>query len=86
MELRVDNTPFKALFQPLDLGFTQLKNRMLMGSMHTGLEEDKEGLNRLAQFLYATACDETPCIVQMKLFRYLLKKGQGLCFDRECSK
>lgn len=50
MELRVDNTPFKALFKPLDLGFTQLKNRMLMGSMHTGLEEDKPGLNRLAQF------------------------------------
>lgn len=50
MELRIDNTPFKALFQPLDLGFTQLKNRLLMGSMHTGLEEDKESLNRLAQF------------------------------------
>lgn len=50
MELRVDNTPFKALFQPLDLGFTQLKNRLLMGSMHTGLEEDKDNLNRLAQF------------------------------------
>ncbi len=50
MELRVDNTPFKALFQPLDLGFTQLKNRLLMGSMHTGLEEDKEGLGRLAAF------------------------------------
>ena len=27
------------LFTPLDLGFTQLKNRVLMGSMHTGLEE-----------------------------------------------
>ncbi|QEY52664.1 NADPH-dependent 2,4-dienoyl-CoA reductase [Legionella longbeachae] len=50
MELRIDNTPFKALFQPLDLGFTQLKNRLLMGSMHTGLEEDKDSLNRLAQF------------------------------------
>jgi len=50
MELCVDNTPFKALFQPLDLGFTQLKNRLLMGSMHTGLEEDKEGLQRLAAF------------------------------------
>ena len=50
MELRIDNTPFKALFQPLDLGFTQLKNRLLMGSMHTGLEEDKEGLQRLATF------------------------------------
>lgn len=50
MELCVDNTPFKALFQPLDLGFTQLKNRLLMGSMHTGLEEDKDGLQRLAAF------------------------------------
>jgi 2,4-dienoyl-CoA reductase (NADPH2) len=50
MELSVGNTPFKALFQPLDLGFTQLKNRLLMGSMHTGLEEDKDNLNRLAQF------------------------------------
>jgi 2,4-dienoyl-CoA reductase (NADPH2) len=50
MELSVNNTPFKALFQPLDLGFTQLKNRLLMGSMHTGLEEERENLNRLAQF------------------------------------
>ncbi len=50
MELIVDNTPFKALFQPLDLGFTQLKNRLLMGSMHTGLEEDKDDLHRLAAF------------------------------------
>ncbi|CEK11385.1 NADPH-dependent 2,4-dienoyl-CoA reductase [Legionella hackeliae] len=50
MELKIDNTPFKALFQPLDLGFTQLKNRLLMGSMHTGLEEDKESLLRLATF------------------------------------
>lgn len=49
MELTRDNTPFKALFQPLDLGFTQLKNRVLMGSMHTGLEEDKR-FERLAQF------------------------------------
>ena len=50
MELIIDNTPFKALFQPLDLGFTQLKNRVLMGSMHTGLEEDKNDLKRLAAF------------------------------------
>lgn len=50
MELKIDNTPFKSIFKPLDLGFTQLKNRILMGSMHTGLEEDKESLNRLAMF------------------------------------
>lgn len=37
------------LLQPLDLGFTQLKNRVLMGSMHTGLEEGKH-LSRLAAF------------------------------------
>jgi 2,4-dienoyl-CoA reductase (NADPH2) len=37
------------LFQPLDLGFTQLKNRVLMGSMHTGLEEGKK-LSRLAAY------------------------------------
>ena len=50
MELKIDNSPFKALFEPLDLGFTTLKNRIMMGSMHTGLEEDKEGLQRLAAF------------------------------------
>lgn len=50
MEICVDNTPFKALFQPLDLGFTELKNRILMGSMHTGLEEEKPELQRLAAF------------------------------------
>ena len=50
MELVVDNVPYKSLMQPLDLGFTQLKNRVLMGSMHTGLEEDKPSLERLAMF------------------------------------
>lgn len=38
------------LFAPLDLGFTTLKNRILMGSMHTGLEEDHNGLHRLATY------------------------------------
>lgn len=38
------------LFSPLDLGFTTLKNRMLMGSMHTGLEEEKGNLTRLAAY------------------------------------
>ncbi|MBA2709318.1 MAG: NADPH-dependent 2,4-dienoyl-CoA reductase [Tatlockia sp.] len=49
MELKIDKKPFAAIFNPLDLGFTQLKNRILMGSMHTGLEEDKD-LTRLATF------------------------------------
>ena len=41
---------FPKLFEPLDLGFTQLKNRSLMGSMHTGLEESKNGFERMAAF------------------------------------
>ena len=40
------------LLAPLDLGFTTLKNRVLMGSMHTGLEETQDW-NRVAEF-YAT--------------------------------
>ncbi|AXI48295.1 NADPH-dependent 2,4-dienoyl-CoA reductase [Sulfitobacter sp. SK012] len=43
---------FPHLLKPLDLGFTTLKNRVLMGSMHTGLEETKDW-NRVAEF-YAT--------------------------------
>ncbi len=38
------------LFSPLDLGFTRLKNRFLMGSMHTGLEEERGGFKKLAVF------------------------------------
>jgi len=38
------------LFKPLELGFTTLKNRVVMGSMHTGLEEEKRGHTRLAAF------------------------------------
>ncbi|WP_314421391.1 NADPH-dependent 2,4-dienoyl-CoA reductase [Pseudescherichia vulneris] len=41
---------YSSLFAPLDLGFTTLKNRVLMGSMHTGLEERPDGPERLAAF------------------------------------
>jgi 2,4-dienoyl-CoA reductase (NADPH2) len=44
------NTHFPKMFEPLDLGFTTLKNRVLMGSMHTGLEEHPEGVERMAVF------------------------------------
>ncbi len=40
----------KELFTPLDLGHTTIKNRVLMGSMHTGLEEAKGGFKRMARF------------------------------------
>ena len=38
------------LLAPLDLGFTTLKNRVLMGSMHTGLEEVANGHERMAAY------------------------------------
>ena len=41
---------YSNLFEPLDLGFTTIKNRVLMGSMHTGLEEAKDGHKRMAAF------------------------------------
>ncbi|SNY65887.1 NADPH-dependent 2,4-dienoyl-CoA reductase [Enterobacter sp. CC120223-11] len=41
---------YPSLFTPLSLGFTTLKNRVLMGSMHTGLEERPDGTERLAAF------------------------------------
>ena len=38
------------LLAPLDLGFTTLRNRTLMGSMHTGLEEKPNGFERMAAY------------------------------------
>lgn len=43
-------TAFPHLLAPLDLGFTTLRNRTLMGSMHTGLEEMPNGFQRMAAF------------------------------------
>jgi 2,4-dienoyl-CoA reductase (NADPH2) len=42
--------PYPHLLEPLDLGFTTLRNRVLMGSMHTGLEESPGGFERMAVF------------------------------------
>ncbi len=41
---------FRFLMKPLDLGFTQLRNRCIMGSMHTGLEEQWFSFSKLAKF------------------------------------
>ena len=43
-------TTYPHMLSPLNLGFTTLKNRVLMGSMHVGLEEAKDGFNRMAVF------------------------------------
>jgi 2,4-dienoyl-CoA reductase (NADPH2) len=42
--------PYPHLLAPLDLGFTTLANRVLMGSMHTGLEDSKQHFPRLAAY------------------------------------
>ncbi|QFT74403.1 NADPH-dependent 2,4-dienoyl-CoA reductase [Ruegeria sp. THAF33] len=47
-------TVYPNMLAPLDLGFTTLKNRVLMGSMHTGLEETGDW-NRVAEFYAARA-------------------------------
>lgn len=48
-------SPYPHLLSPLDLGFTTLPNRVLMGSMHLGLEEAPDGFERLAEFYAARA-------------------------------
>ncbi len=57
------NHPYPHLLQPLDLGFTQLPNRVLMGSMHTGLEEEPNGMARMARFYAERAAGGVGLIV-----------------------
>lgn len=61
-ELKVTSS-YPNLMRPLDLGFTTLKNRVLMGSMHTGLEEAPEGHIRMAEFFAERARGEVGLIV-----------------------
>lgn len=49
-KFKIKQMIYKHIFEPLDLGFTTLKNRILMGSMHTGLEEEKNGIDRIATY------------------------------------
>ena len=49
------SSPYPHLLAPLDLGFTTLKNRVLMGSMHTGLEDSAKDFPRLAAYFAARA-------------------------------
>ena len=51
------------LLSPLDLGFTTLKNRVLMGSMHTGLEDHKRDFPKLAAYFAERAAGEVGLIV-----------------------
>ena len=60
-------TAYPHLLAPLDLGFTTLKNRVLMGSMHTGLEETRDW-NRVAEFYAARARGGVALMVQRRPF------------------
>lgn len=57
------DTRFPHLLAPLDLGFTTLRNRVLMGSMHTGLEDNKKDFPRLATYFAERAAGEVGLIV-----------------------
>ncbi|MEL7248619.1 MAG: NADPH-dependent 2,4-dienoyl-CoA reductase [Bacteroidota bacterium] len=57
------STKYPNLLAPLDLGFTQLKNRVLMGSMHTMLEEAPDGFPRAAVFYAERARGQVGLIV-----------------------
>lgn len=57
------NPHYPLLFTPLDLGFTQLKNRAIMGSMHTMLEDVPNGIERMTAFYRERAQGQVGLIV-----------------------
>ena len=56
-------SPYPHLFTPLDLGFTTVRNRVLMGSMHTGLEDRAKDFPRLAAYFAERAAGGVGLIV-----------------------
>lgn len=81
---------YPTLLTPLDLGFTQLRNRVLMGSMHTGLEEEKGGFDKLAAFYAERARSGVGLIVTggiaPNLRGRLVPHGSQLSFPWQVSK
>jgi 2,4-dienoyl-CoA reductase (NADPH2) len=61
--MMTDATPYPNLFRPLDLGFTTVRNRILMGSMHTGLEDRAKDFPRLAAYFAERASGGAGMIV-----------------------
>ncbi len=47
---KMKNSPYPLLLSPIKIGSHQLKNRVIMGSMHTGLEEEWDGFDKLIAF------------------------------------
>jgi 2,4-dienoyl-CoA reductase (NADPH2) len=56
-------SPYPHLLSPLDLGFTTLRNRVLMGSMHTGLEDRAKDYDKLAAYFGERAAGGVALIV-----------------------
>ena len=56
-------TAFPTLLSPLDLGFLTLRNRVLMGSMHTGLEDRARDIPRLSAYFAERAAGGVGLIV-----------------------
>lgn len=54
---------YPKLLEPLDLGFTTIKNRAIMGSMHTGLEEIEGGFERMAAYFAERAANDIGMII-----------------------
>ncbi|MBK8724000.1 MAG: NADPH-dependent 2,4-dienoyl-CoA reductase [Saprospiraceae bacterium] len=81
---------FPHLFSPLNLGFTTLNNRILMGSMHTGLEESKDGFEKMAVFYEERAKGEAGLIVtggiSPSIFGWLTPFGIKMTTHRESRK
>lgn len=57
------HSKYRKLFSPLDLGFTTIKNRAIMGSMHTGLEEAESGFERMAAYFAERAAGGVGMII-----------------------
>ncbi|NNK81199.1 MAG: NAD(P)-binding protein, partial [Flavobacteriales bacterium] len=59
----MSHSNYPLLFEPLQVAHVTLRNRVLMGSMHTGLEEEKKGFERMARFYAERARGEAGLIV-----------------------
>ena len=72
------------LLAPLNLGFTTLKNRVLMGSMHVGLEEAPNGFERMAAFYAERAKGGVGLIITEVVTvepTYTYLPGDMCCYD-----
>ncbi len=63
MSPAAESAAYPHLFSPLDLGFTQIRNRVLMGSMHTGLEDRAADFPKLAAYFAERAAGGVGLIV-----------------------